>query len=108
VKPLPVISPGAVTDFVEGGEPVLVDLQAAWCRQCEPQERVLQRVAADYPDIVFVAVDVTDNPEVADGYGVRSLPALLLFRSGELRETLLGFTRAPLVRRALDRLVDSP
>jgi thioredoxin-like negative regulator of GroEL len=108
VSQLPVVSPGEVSEAVARGLPVLVDFQAEWCRQCEPQERVLQRVAAHYPDVVFVAIDLADHPEAADDYGIRSLPAMLLFRSGELRDTLVGFTRAPLVRRALDRLVDSP
>jgi thioredoxin-like negative regulator of GroEL len=104
----PVVSPGDVSEAVERGLTVLVDLQAEWCRQCEPQERVLRRVAVHYPDVVFVAIDLADHPEMADDYGIRSLPAMLLFRSGELRDTFVGFTRAPLVRRALDRLVASP
>lgn len=107
MTPLPRWSPQAVTAEVERGVPVLVDLQAEWCAQCGPQERILERVAPDYPDVVFVALDLAEHPAAADDHGVRSLPAMLLFSSGELQDTLVGFKRAPLVRLALDRLVAS-
>ena len=93
---------------VASGKPLLVDLRADWCAQCGPQEGVLLRLAPDFAGrVAFASVDVEENTAVLDKYNISGLPALLLFRGGKLQETLRGFKRAPLVRMALHRLLQS-
>lgn len=90
---------------VAAGGVLLVDLHAAWCGQCGPQRAVLERVAPEFPQVGFGAVDVGAHPAVAEDNEVITLPALLLFADGELHRKLVGFSRAPLVREALDGLI---
>lgn len=106
MSPMPVVAGDELRTVIARGGPVLVDFRADWCMQCGPQANVLERVAPAYDKVSFVSVDVGTDPGVADEYGVSGLPALLLFNGSELRTSLMGFSKAPKVRDALDRLVE--
>lgn len=101
---LPVLAADELRSMIGQGGQILVDFRADWCAQCGPQENVLERVAPSYDGVSFVSVDVGADPTVADEYRVSTLPALLLFSGGELTERLVGFSKAPSVRDALDRM----
>ena len=91
---------------IGNGRMLLVDMRADWCPQCGPQENVLLRVCDDYAgQVKFASVDVGLYPEVSERYSIIGLPALLLFKNGQLQETLTGFKSAPLVRLALNKLI---
>lgn len=99
-------TPSDLQMALESGATLLLDLRADWCPQCGSQERVLERLVPLYRGRVCIAsLDVGEHPEVAQQFGVSGLPALLLFKDGELRAVLHGFKRAPLVRIALDRML---
>ena len=96
-----------LTEAIEAGSPLLIDLRADWCPQCGPQEGVLERIEPDFAEqVTFGSIDVEQYPTILETYGLRGLPALLLFNNGEHQETLSGFKRAPVVRQALKKLVD--
>ena len=93
---------------IEQGSALLVDLRADWCPQCGPQEGVLERVAPEFAgQVTFGSVDVGLYPTVLDMYGVKGLPTLLLFNNGEVKGTINGFKRAPIIRLALKNLMNS-
>ena len=92
---------------VSSGQMLLVDLRADWCPQCGPQENVLLRIYGEYEGKVrFTSVDVGLYPEAAERYDVISLPTMLLFKNAHLQETLTGFKTAPLIRLALNKLIN--
>lgn len=93
---------------IEQGAALLVDLRADWCPQCGPQEGVLERIAPEFEGKVTIgSVDVGHHPAVLETYGVLGLPTMLLFNYGEHRDTINGFKRAPVIRLALKKLIDS-
>jgi thioredoxin 1 len=97
-----------LTSAIGKGGALLIDLQADWCPQCGPQEQILERVAPEFEGkVTFASMDVALYPSILDSYGVMGLPTLLLFNAGEYKESMNGFKRAPLVRMALEKLVNS-
>lgn len=78
-------------DVIEAEGPVLVDFWAEWCGPCRAIAPVLEELEKDFGDALTVAkVDVDQNPEAAQRYGIRSIPTLLLFVDGVPAETVVG------------------
>ena len=56
---------------------VFVDFYADWCGPCKMVGPVLEEISKDYADIKFVKVNVDDNPEIAQQYGIMSIPTMI-------------------------------
>lgn len=70
----------------------IVDLWADWCVPCKRLGPILDEIATEYQGkIKVVKLDVDTNPHTPGQYGVTGLPTLLVFRGGQLVETLVGF-----------------
>jgi thioredoxin 1 len=71
--------------------PVLVDFWATWCAPCRMVAPVLEQLAAAYEGrLKVVKVDVDEAPDVAQRYGVTSVPFLSVYRDGEVVKTIVG------------------
>ncbi len=70
---------------------VLVDVFATWCGPCKMLSPIVDNLAEEVTDIDVAKIDVDENNEVAQKYGVMSVPTLLLFKDGELMEKSVGF-----------------
>ena len=70
---------------------VFVDFYADWCGPCKMVGPVLEEISKDYTDIKFVKVNVDDNPEIAQQYGIMSIPTMIGFKNGAKVASSLGF-----------------
>ncbi|MGB6409329.1 MAG: thioredoxin [Planococcus donghaensis] len=71
---------------------VIAELGAAWCAPCKMIAPALQEINEDQNNnISVIQVDIDDNQETAQKFGVMSIPTLLFFKDGELMEQTVGF-----------------
>ncbi len=70
---------------------VFVDFYADWCGPCKMVGPLVEELSNEMKDVKFVKVNVDSLPDVAQRYGIMSIPTLLAFKNGELVGNIVGF-----------------
>lgn len=75
------------------GKPMIVDFSATWCPPCRQLKPIFEKLAEDFRGrISFVTIDVDENPELSQAYGVQSIPMMVFInKDGQIQNTLIGF-----------------
>ncbi len=82
---------------------VLVDFWAEWCRPCHIQKPIIEDLSTEVSDWAIVAkVNIDNYPDIAQRYGVRSIPALLIFNNGKLVNRFSGIQQKDILIAALE------
>ena len=80
-------------DVLGAEQPVLVDFWASWCGPCIAMEPTIEAVAKEFDGKVTVAkLNVDENPDVANQYGIQGIPTMLVFKGGQPVERIVGLT----------------
>lgn len=78
-------------EVLQSGMPVLVDFWAAWCGPCRMVAPVVDQIADEYAGKIKVGkVNVDEQGELSDKYGIRSIPTLMVFKNGGIVESVMG------------------
>lgn len=85
------VKTNAELDELLKGDKVLVDFFATWCGPCNRLTPIIEEISEEHPEITIVKIDVDEAEEVAQKYGVRSIPTLLYVENGKVIDTTLGW-----------------
>jgi thioredoxin 1 len=85
-------------------KPVVIDYTATWCGPCRVIAPFIDQLAEEYADrATVVKIDIDKNKEAAKKYQIRSIPAVLVFKHGEVVERLVGKASYETFSQALDK-----
>jgi thioredoxin 1 len=91
MKPIEVTDESFRSEVLESSLPVLVDFWAIWCGPCRLIAPIVEELAKEYDGkFKFAKVDVDTNQKAAMEYGIRSIPTLMIFKSGQVHSSLVG------------------
>lgn len=89
--------------LVKSPTPVLVDFWAEWCMPCKRIAPTVEQLATDYAGRLTVAkMNVDENPDVPMRFGIRGIPTLMLFKGGELVDTVVGAVAKDTIKKMVD------
>ena len=93
-------------DIINGDRPVLIDFSAEWCQPCKMMPPILKEVKSRLGDqIRILKIDVDKNQAIAQKWGIRSVPTIMIFKNGKMLYSQPGVVPAPQLAEIVKKFV---
>ena len=100
------LTDGNIKEIINSGKPVVIDFWAEWCGPCRMVGPLVEELAKEYDGKVDIGkMDVDENSETPETYGIRNIPTILFFKDGQLVDKQVGATQKAVLAAKVEALL---
>ena len=100
------LTDGNIKEIINSGKPVVVDFWAEWCGPCRMVGPIVEELAKEFDGQVVVGkMDVDENVEAPNEYGIRNIPTILFFKDGQVVDKQIGATQKAVLAAKIQALL---
>ena len=95
-----------IKEFINSGKPLVVDFWAEWCGPCRMVGPIVEELATEYEGKVVIGkMDVDENVETPNEFGIRNIPTILFFKDGKVVDKQIGATQKAVFAAKIEALL---
>ena len=96
----------SIKEIIKSGKPVVIDFWAEWCGPCRMVGPVVEELAKEYDgQVVIGKMDVDENTETPNEFGIRNIPTILFFKDGKVVDKQIGATQKAVLEAKIKALL---